>query len=830
MWTSLNHFLSEAGSRIADDVAKRCRPRAGPETSWHPALRQLIREPLPSQAVVIQGMTDYLSDEDHGFLYGEMGTGKSLMTLAILHLLRARNLKCRNWLIVCPPHLISTWVEEAWKTLPSGSFRTILVGRISRGKKEDRSAEVRWNSKSGSQERIPGTDFPFSELKSRTFRRRFAQDERLSIWIVSRETLKLGSAWRFGQQTRRTPLDTKVAIELGPGRWKIGPREVVTFQEAPGRLIASRALTFTNPDTGSAEVATETSLFQRPEEWIKATGLVTFSLSNRDQLKGVMKANLDGWYPARFRCPVSGDWLDLKGRARMHGNVPVPPSGAKTAWDHRLQRWVSTRAWAPESQGSRFVANWQTDELGIRRESLSQFITRFLPGFFSGVVLDEGHEFNNVESAQGLAALKLSQVCKKSLTLTGTATNGTATSLWTPFFRISPPEMRRQGFGISRDRSEEEGIRRFSETYGVVERITRIEKTENRQSRGAQRTMKRLLPGIVPAIHALSLGGRLLVERSAFITLDMVSSALPRRTQEVILVKPDPELEERGQQIQDDFRKFCDLWKKEYGSKPLLQLPMILTNQFDVPDLEVEAKFGDHTISSHQALDAGCLYAKELAYVSFLRAEAAAGRQVLTYLNFVNKGVMERLTWVLEQEGIQFRKLLSDEVPARDRKSWFSRLGDIQTVLVNPACIQTGLTLLDFPTIAVYQSGFNVITQKQAEGRPYRIGAQKDVRIAYFAYENTIQSLTLDIMGQRRAALEAFQGIFSAELFTGGEGQKSMMELGRMLIDNRAVTAAGDTWRRLAQNCPALESKSVPAQKGRHSPKISPIQKSLFEI
>lgn len=830
MWTSLAQFLSEAGSRIADDVAKRCRPRAGPETAWDPALREISREPLPSQAVVIQGMVDYLLEENHGFLYGEMGTGKSLMTLAILHLLKARQPKYRNWLIICPPHLLSTWVEEAWKTLPLGSFRTILVGRISRGKKEDQSSEVRWDEKLGRPERIIGTGFPFSDLKSGKLRRRFADDERLSIWIVSRETLKLGSAWRFGEQTRRTPLQPKVAVEITTGRWKIEGKETHIFQEDSGVLFASRDLAFTNPNTGSSESGRVTTLFQTPEDWLKATGLIPISLQNRQNLQGLMKGNLDLWYPPKFRCPVSGDWLNLKGRSRKHGDVPVLPAGAKTVWDGTLQRWVSTKATGWEAKGQRFVAHWQTDEKGVRRESLSQFITRYIPGFFSGVVLDEGHEFNNAESAQGQAALKLSQVCGKSLTLTGTATNGTATSLWTPFFRISPAEMNRQGFGISRDGSDEEGIRRFSETFGVVERITRIEKTENRQSRGAHRTMKRLLPGIVPSIHALSLGGRLMVERSAFITLDMVSSALPRRTYEMVLVKPDADLEERGQQIQEDFRKFCEEWKKEYGAKPLMHLPMVLTNQFDVPDREIEAKFGDHIISSHPALASDYLYEKELAYVSFLKTEAAAGRQVLTYLNFVNKGVMERLSKVLEQEGIRFSMLLSDEVPARERKSWFNRLGDIQTVLVNPACIQTGLTLLEFPTIAVYQSGFNVITQKQAEGRPYRIGAQKDVRIAYFAYENTIQSLTLDIMGQRRAALEAFQGIFSAELFSGGEARNSMMELGKMLIENRAVIAAGETWRRLAQDRPAPGTKGHSARKGLRRAGVSSLQGSLFDV
>lgn len=368
--------------------------------------------------------------------------------------------------------------------------------------------------------------------------------------------------------------------------------------------------------------------------------------------------------------------------------------------------------------------------------------------------------------------------------------------------------------------------RAFSDFVGIS--ITRIEKTDNLQSRATRRTVKKLLPGIVPSIHSLSLGGRLMVERSAFITLDMVSNSLPRRTYEDFLVKPDPELEERGQRIRDDFRKFRDEWKKEYGSKPLMQLPMILTNQYDVPDWGVEAKYGDHTISCHSALDAGCIYAKELAYLSFLKGEAAAGRQVLTYVNFVNKGVMQRLSRLLEREGIHFTKLLSDEVPARERKSWFSRLGSIQTVLVNPACIQTGLTLLDFPTIAVYQSGFNVITQKQAEGRPYRIGAKKDVRIAYFAYANTVQSLTLDIMGQRRAALEAFQGIFTSEHFSAGESGNSMMELGKMLIENRAATSAGETWRRLAENRPAPGTTFAPVTKGTRRARVSSQQRNLF--
>ena len=46
---------------------------------------------------------------------------------------------------------------------------------------------------------------------------------------------------------------------------------------------------------------------------------------------------------------------------------------------------------------------------------------------------------------------------------------------------------------------------------------------------------------------------------------------------------------------------------------------------------------------------------------------------------------------------------------------------DVQVVIGNPMLVQTGLDLLDFPTIIFYQTGYSVFTLRQASRRSWRI-------------------------------------------------------------------------------------------------------------
>jgi HJR/Mrr/RecB family endonuclease len=55
-------------------------------------------------------------------------------------------------------------------------------------------------------------------------------------------------------------------------------------------------------------------------------------------------------------------------------------------------------------------------------------------------------------------------------------------------------------------------------------------------------------------------------------------------------------------------------------------------------------------------------------------------------------------------------------------------------LITNPELVKTRLDLLDFPTIVLLQTSYNVYTLQQAARRSWRIGQKHPVRVIFFGY------------------------------------------------------------------------------------------------
>jgi SNF2 family DNA or RNA helicase len=83
---------------------------------------ELVSKLKSHQLEGVKFMWGHLSNAD-GFgcvLADEMGLGKTLTTLVTLHALSLANV-CKHALVVCPSLVISTWIEQTEKWLPSTS-------------------------------------------------------------------------------------------------------------------------------------------------------------------------------------------------------------------------------------------------------------------------------------------------------------------------------------------------------------------------------------------------------------------------------------------------------------------------------------------------------------------------------------------------------------------------------------------------------------------------------------------------------------------------------------------------------------------------------------
>lgn len=438
---------------------------------------------------------------------------------------------------------------------------------------------------------------------------------------------------------------------------------------------------------------------------------------------------------------------------------------------------------------------WQADGSGPRRFPLADHVARRMPGFFDLLIVDEQHEYKARGSAQGLAAGTLAEACGRTLTLTGTLMGGYASTLFHLLWRFSP---------AVRDEFAHGDEPRWVARYGIVERITKKGGDDDAYEDGrvsrrrGYRTRTVEKPGVSPAVLFHLIGN------TAFLRLADVANGLPEYSEEVRLIALD-EAGGRGEPSQADYcRRLAEELHSAVvralaaGSKRLLAA--YLQSLLAYPDACTKGETvrdgrDGEVIASVPPLPEDRLYPKEQALVDLVREERRQGRRVLAYITHTaSRDISPRLERVLTDSGYRVATLKSDTVSADRREDWVARAvkQGLDVLLVHPRLVQTGLDLVDFPTIVWYEVEYSVYTMRQASRRSWRIGQRLPVRVIYFAYSGTLQAQALALVAKKLKSSLVVEGELVEEgLAThGDEGDDMLLSLARSLTD-RSETNAG---------------------------------------
>jgi hypothetical protein len=122
-------------------------------------------------------------------------------------------------------------------------------------------------------------------------------------------------------------------------------------------------------------------------------------------------------------------------------------------------------------------ALWQADNTGIRRFPLSEYVKKYMKGYFDYLIADEVHELKGGSTAQGNSFGALSSACGKTLALTGTLVGGYADDVFYVLYRLSPEAMKEEDLGYG-------SVSGWMARYGVPERVTKSYPQDNRYSNG----------------------------------------------------------------------------------------------------------------------------------------------------------------------------------------------------------------------------------------------------------------------------------------------------------------------------------------------------------
>ena len=440
-------------------------------------------------------------------------------------------------------------------------------------------------------------------------------------------------------------------------------------------------------------------------------------------------------------------------------------------------------------------ALWQADPTGPKRFPLADYVKLRMRGFFDLLIADEVHEYKGRGSAQGVAAGVLADVCGKSLSLSGTLMGGYSSTLFHLLYRFSP-EIRSE-FA----RTEES---RWIQRYGFLEQsIGKADDDDAADGRSSKRRSYRKVvrerPGLAPSalFH--------LIGNTVFLRLADVASGLPGYQEQVMLSSLDSEPDPKAKSPEDapysQRSAYADLEATmraalksalSQGSKRLLAA--YLQSLLAYPDgctrgetVLDPASDEEDILVQLPPLTEDKLYPKEQALVDLVAKERMAGRRVLVYVTHTGtRDITGRMQAFLTENGFRSAVMKSDAVAPDKREAWVANqvAQGIDVLICHPRLVQTGLDLIDFPTICWFETDYSVYTMRQASRRSWRIGQTRPVKVVFMAYRNTLQADALKLVAQKLQSSLAVEGELPDDGLAayGDDGDDLMLALARKLV------------------------------------------------
>ena len=141
---------------------------------------------------------------------------------------------------------------------------------------------------------------------------------------------------------------------------------------------------------------------------------------------------------------------------------------------------------------------------------------------------------------------------------------------------------------------------------------------------------------------------------------------------------------------------------------------------------------------------------------------------------------------ILTRHGFRVAVMKADAVAPDRREAWVAdrvKQG-IDVLICHPRLVQTGLDLIDFPTICWYETDYSVYVMRQASRRSWRIGQTRPVKVVFMSYRNTLQADALKLVAKKLQSSLAVEGELPEDGLAayGDEGDDLMMALARRIV------------------------------------------------
>lgn len=705
---NLTDFIDEFRDELLDSLNQSNPPvyTGNTNAQRQAVLDTLKRKPFSAQAEVVQAVTALLLDrnEQAAVINAEMGTGKTMMAIATAAVMHAAGY--RRTLVISPPHLVYKWRREILETVPDARV-WVLNGPDTLGK--------------------------LLKLREQIG---MPHDGRQEFFVLGRVRMRMGFHWRAVCGQKRAPGGYRLAACPSCGS-VLHDEEGNTLTVEQFHQGADR-----RKSCPKCEGALWTLMRSKSAQETSRRSTVVKSMCQIPTIGPVRAERLVDSFGEDFLAGMLADNVtEFVNLMDASGNFVFSDRQAK-----RMERAMANIEFG----------------FGEGGYQPTEFIKRMLPdGFFDLLVVDEGHEYKNSGSAQGQAMGVLAAKARKTVLLTGTLMGGYADDLYYLLFRILTRRMLEDGYRPNARGSMAPAAMSFMRDHGVLKDIyTERDNASHRTARGKKlsvRTQK--APGFGPKGIL-----RYVLPFTVFLKLkDIGGNVLPDYREEFVEV---PMAEEQASAYQRLAGTLTTQLRQALARRDTTLLGVVLNVLLAWPDGCFRSEVVKHprsrdTLASVPAVFGDAeLMPKEQALVELCLAEKAQNRKVLAYTVYTGtRDTTSRLKRILEQAELKVAVLRASVDTAR-REDWIRDQVDrgIDVLITNPELVKTGLDLLDFPTIAFLQTGWNVYTLQQAARRSWRIGQKHPVRVVFFGYAGSSQIACLQLMAKKIAVSQSTSG------------------------------------------------------------------------
>jgi superfamily II DNA or RNA helicase len=228
---TIHDYLRRFAPELGDRIMQSYPALQTADDTLSPRLVSLLRKPFPAQSVAAMGVAKKWERERSAAVIAECGTGKTLISLAALHI--HSNGRPFTAIVMAPGHITLKWCKEALETIPR--LRVFLIDGL-RDRVRDTSTPSGVNEVKLRRGQIvrEGLHTTLTDLRLRknykSARERWQKEicSGPALFVVGRDKGKLSHFWRHAYRMARSGRylgsvvnpDTGTQVEMGE-RWLI---------------------------------------------------------------------------------------------------------------------------------------------------------------------------------------------------------------------------------------------------------------------------------------------------------------------------------------------------------------------------------------------------------------------------------------------------------------------------------------------------------------------------------------------------------------------------------------------------------------------------------